>query len=280
MLSYIGGKSKIATFIRNYVPVDTETYVETFSGMFWLFFKLDNLKDFKNLKRVVYNDVNPLNTNLFLAVKNYNKLYELSEGIPMEDEETFNQFKSEIFDPNLKLDVNVPNYEIAYKYAYILNTIWSGKNPRKGKMVKNGGGFRKSINRYVSKFEAWRTKLIDPKWQKLFDKITDIERLDFEDVIKKYDSEKTYFYCDPPYYNTEDYYDNHNFGHESHLRLANSLKNIKGKFGLSYYYFDELDEFYPKNEFFYNEKEVKKFGGNQKGQKANSAIELLINNYK
>ena len=33
-LSYIGGKSRIGTWIRNYIPSDIETYVESFSGMF------------------------------------------------------------------------------------------------------------------------------------------------------------------------------------------------------------------------------------------------------
>ena len=40
-LSYIGGKSKIGTWIRDYIPRDIETYVEPFSGMFWVFFKMD-----------------------------------------------------------------------------------------------------------------------------------------------------------------------------------------------------------------------------------------------
>jgi len=50
MLSYIGGKSKIGNWIKNYTPNDIETYVEPFSVMFWVFFKLD-LNNFKNLKK-------------------------------------------------------------------------------------------------------------------------------------------------------------------------------------------------------------------------------------
>ena len=38
MISYIGGKSQIGTWIRDYIPNDIETYVETFGGMFWVFF--------------------------------------------------------------------------------------------------------------------------------------------------------------------------------------------------------------------------------------------------
>ena len=65
-LSYIGGKSRIGSWIRNYIPKDTVTYVEPFSGAFWVFFKLE-LPAYPVLKNVVYNDVNPLNVNLFLS---------------------------------------------------------------------------------------------------------------------------------------------------------------------------------------------------------------------
>ena len=41
MISYIGGKSKIApTLIIPNIPKDIETYVESFSGQFWVFFKM------------------------------------------------------------------------------------------------------------------------------------------------------------------------------------------------------------------------------------------------
>ena len=48
-LSYIGGKSRIGTWIRNYIPNDIETFVEPFSGMFWVFFRLE-LSNYPNLK--------------------------------------------------------------------------------------------------------------------------------------------------------------------------------------------------------------------------------------
>ena len=63
MISYIGGKSRIGTWIREYIPKDIETYVEPFSGMYWVFFKMD-ISSYPNLKQVVYNDFNSLNVNL------------------------------------------------------------------------------------------------------------------------------------------------------------------------------------------------------------------------
>lgn len=275
-LPYIGGKSRISTWIRNFVPKDTEVFVEPFSGMFWLFFKMDT-PSFKNLKKVVYNDVNPLNVNLFRCLKDYNKLWEISKDIPIENSDLFESFKLEVFSEDV--DLSEPNFEIAYKYAYIVSQVWSGTDPKKGNLIKNGGYVSKKTGQYVSKFEIFRSKLIDTKWHKYFDSITDIESLDFEDVIKKYDSPKTYFYCDPPYFKTENYYINHDFGIETHERLANTLSNIKGKFGLSYYYFDKLDDWFPKSQYNWNSKEFVKTAMAVSGKPQTKGVEILILNY-
>jgi len=64
MISYIGGKARIGKWIVPFIPKDIKTYCEPFSGMFWVFFNMD-LKKYPNLKTVVYNDFNGLNTNLF-----------------------------------------------------------------------------------------------------------------------------------------------------------------------------------------------------------------------
>lgn len=276
MLSYIGGKSKIGTWIRSFIPKDIEIYVESFSGMFWVFFKMD-IPSFKNLKKVVYNDVNPLNVNLFRCLKDYNKLWEISKDIPIEDSDLFESFKLEVFSEDV--DLSEPNFEIAYKYAYIVSQVWSGTDPKRGNLIKNGGYVSKKTGQYVSKFEIFRSKLIDPKWHRYFDSITDIESLDFEDVIKKYDSPKTYFYCDPPYFKTEKYYINHDFGIETHERLANTLSNISGKFGLSYYYFDKLDDWFPKSQYNWNSKEFVKTAMAVSGKPQTKGVEILILNY-
>jgi DNA adenine methylase len=276
-LSYIGGKSKIGTWIRNYVPKDTEIYVEPFSGMFWVFFKLE-LPTFKNLKKVVYNDVNPLNVNLFNCLREPLKLWEVSKNTPIEDSELFSKFKSEVFDENLVLDKNESNFNIAYKYAYILSQVWSGTDPKKGNLIKNGGYVGKD-GVYKSKFEIFRSKLPDPKWQKYFSLITNVENLDFEDVIKKYDSDKTFFYCDPPYFMTENYYINHDFGIDTHERLANTLKSTKGKFALSYYYFEQLEDWFPNTEYKWNSKEFAKTAMAVSGKAQSKGTEILILNY-
>lgn len=270
-LSYIGGKSKIGKWIKNYIPNDIETYVEPFSGMFWVFFNID-LVPYQNLKRVVYNDFNPLNVNLFNCIKKYKDFSDIIKTIPSQDPKLFEEFQKEIFSSEFNVDLSSPDFVTAYKYAYILTQVWSGTNPEKGKFIDLKG-------KYKSKFDTFKDKLNNTKWQSYFDKITITENLDFQKVIEKYDSPTTYFYCDPPYYKTEDYYANHEFGIDTHERLATTLKSIKGKFSLSYYDFNQLSEWFPKDEYRWEMKEFAKAAMAKPGQAQTKGQELLIMNY-
>ena len=103
--------------------------------------------------------------------------------------------------------------------------------------------------------------------------------MDFADVIKKYDSPTTYFYVDPPYWRTENYYSNHDFDRNDHERLAICLKDMKGKFSLSYYDFPLLSEWFPKNQYKWEKKEFAKAAAAKKGKPQTMGEELLIMNY-
>ena len=70
-----------------------------------------------------------------------------------------------------------------------------------------------------------------------------VENQDFETLIKHYDRPDAFFYLDPPYFSTEDMYEV-GFGWDDHVRLRDTLNNIKGKFLLSYNDCDEIRELY------------------------------------
>lgn len=280
MISYIGGKSKISSFIVPYYPKDMETYVETFSGMFWCFFNM-NLDLYPNLKNIVYNDFNPLNANLFACVRDYQRLLDECARLIVQEKgvfptnpicaENFNNFQKEIFAPTFQVG-SEPNFEVAAKYVYVLTQVFSGLKPETSKFIDLKG-------KYHSKFTSFKNKLSNPKWQKLFESITHVENSDFATVIDKWDSPKTYFYADPPYYKTENYYSNHDFDAGDHLRLSDKLKSIKGKFSLSYYDFPQLSEWFPKDEYVWATKKFAKAASAKKGQTQNLGEELLIMNY-
>lgn len=279
MLSYIGGKSKIGKWIVPFYDKDMETYVETFGGMFWCFFNMD-LKQFPNLKKVVYNDFNPLNYNLFQCIKNPERLLESINAIPCQQfgeevtpaiyREQFIRFQAEIF--NKDFSVKAYDYDVAAKYAYVLTQVFSGSKPETSSFIDLKG-------KYKSKYLTFRDKLSKPDWVEHFNKITHVENMDFAEVIQKYDSPTTYIYLDPPYWKTENYYSNHDFDRDDHERLANVLNEVKGKFSLSYYDFDLLHDWFPEDRYRWEMKEFAKAAAAKKGEKQNMGQELLILNY-
>ena len=279
MLSYIGGKSKIGKWIVPFYDKNMEVYLETFGGMFWCFYNMD-LKQFPNLKKVVYNDFNPLNYNLFKCVQNPSELLRAinsidcqKQGVNLTPEiykQQFISFQAELFNEGFSVEAN--DYETAAKYVYILTQVFSGSKPETSNFIDLKG-------KYKSKYLTFRDKLSKPDWVDHFIKITDVENMDFADVINKYDSPSTYIYLDPPYWKTENYYSNHDFDRQDHERLANVLHDVKGKFSLSYYDFDLLQQWYPKEQYTWVKKEFAKAAAAKKGEKQNMGEELLIMNY-
>ena len=76
-----------------------------------------------------------------------------------------------------------------------------------------------------------------------------IENQDFEVLIKHYDRDNAFFYCDPPYYSSEYVYQC-GFTWDDHLRLKNTLANSKGKWLVSYNDCEEIRNLYDGYSFF------------------------------
>ena len=280
MISYIGGKARIGKWIVPFIPNDIETYVEGFSGMFWVFFNMD-LTKYPNLKTVVYNDYNGLNANLMKCALQYDRLWEELNKYPCQQlgvidtppeySELFKKCQKEVFDPNYVIG-DEPNFDAAGKYIYVLTQVFSGSKPEISAYTDYKGKYRCKVLIFMD-------KLKHPKFREHFDKITFVENKDFQEIVEKYDSPKTYFYMDPPYWKTENYYSNHDFDAKDHERLSNCIKKIKGKFGLSYYEFPQLLEWFPKDKFRWESKNFKKAAAAKKDGTQNEGTELLIMNY-
>lgn len=286
MISYIGAKTgSMGKWIEEHIPKDIETYCEPFSGMFNVYYQMD-IDDYPNLKDVVYNDFNPLNANIFACVRQYEKFYPYLANQPYQERhvedtdpkyaEWFYEYQKEIFDKELVLDVDNPDFLTAVKYAYVLGQVFSGSKPEKAKFIDLKG-------KYNCKFGAFTRKLNfsnhGKKLKKHFDHITHVECMDFEELMLKYDSPTAYFYLDPPYFTKEKYYSNHEFGLHTHERLANCMKRLDARWSLSYYYFDELEEWFPKDQYRWVEKDFHKISGAKKGQPVNKSTEVLVMNY-
>ena len=94
-------------------------------------------------------------------------------------------------------------------------------------------------------------------------------------LIKHYDRENSFFYCDPPYFTSEYMYDC-DFVWDDHVRLFQTLHDIKGKFLVSYNDCKEIRELYDGC-YFYSFKRVHSMV--QKYEAGREFPELLIGNY-
>lgn len=272
MISWIGGKSRMSSWISGYVPDDIVTYVEPFGGGFWVFMK-SNIYKYPDLTDVVYNDYNRYLVNLFACVKDYDRFYEYLGKVKSQNRDLFYRFQHNLFHVLDHKNIDIPSFGLALEFAYIVTQVWSGTNPERGRFIDLRG-------KYKSKFDTFRDKLVNDYYRKRIDKINHIENLDFEECIVKYDSDKSFYYIDAPYYNTEHYYSNNEFGIKDHFRLSNVLKSIKGKFAMSYYYFDDLEKWFPKDRYVWIEKDFAKAAAAKKGKTQTKGTELLIMNYE
>jgi DNA adenine methylase len=224
LIPYLGEKSKFSNFIIPNIPKDFKTYVEPFGGMFGIFFGLDFSK-YKDVK-FIYNDVNFLNYNLFNQLKTDSDFLSKIRDIKVDKDNYLQSIK------NLTLNKDLTQLAIDWLIVLTCSSPYEiGRDSWRGD----------------TEFQVFKIKYRAYKYH--IDKITSVENLNYIELIKKWDSESTFFYVDPPYMGKEKYYINHDFTENSHKELASVLNNITGRFCLSYYHFDGLEELYPNCKF-------------------------------
>lgn len=267
MIPYIGGKSRIANFLISNFPEDyrTRSYIEVFGGGGWVLFK----KDPSNLE--VYNDLNSDLVNLFRVIRdNYAEFEHRAEWV-LHSREMFAEALKRLKDDDFCSDV-----EHAMFYAIRRMQTFSASNT-------NGWGYQVKAEKKRSNMWAAFLRKIDLINARL--KQVQIECLDFERLIKKYDSPNAFFYLDPPYVGTEHYYKSTqvDFLLDDHRRLASVLKGIQGKFMLSYYEHPLVRELYGKKYRVLTKEGVKSscgaILGNRDGLVRPRSEELVIMNY-
>jgi DNA adenine methylase len=219
LIPYLGEKSKFANFIIPNIPKDISTYVEPFGGMFGIFFAL-NFEKYQDVK-FIYNDQNKLNHLLF------NKLREVEFIDLVKSTKVDEEFYKSCF----KYLVTETDENTLALYWLIILCCSSPYEVEKPSW------------RGSSEFEIFKMKYSAYKYH--LNKINQINNLDYKEIIKMYDSKDTFFYIDPPYFGKEKFYINHTFTQESHKELSEVLNNIQGRFLLSYYQFDGMEDLYP-----------------------------------
>ncbi len=264
-IAYIGGKYRQAKWIEEFIPKEMKTYAEVFGGAFWVY-----LKSTFKAESVHYNDFNRFMVNLFACCQQPERFHKFVDAIEPQDAERYEKFKKDVL-PMVDDKFDYPDFLMATKYVYLVTQTFSGIMSEKGKMVDLKGKYR-------SKYLSFKDRLMNPKFQKRFEKIV-AHNESYEDFIPIVDSPDTFLYLDPPYYNTESLYAFHSFGLEDHEKLANILKECKSKWLLSYYEFDDLSKWFPKDKYHWEYKEYKKASMAGKGKKQSTGVEVLVMNY-
>ena len=97
MISYIGGKSRMAKWISGYIPDDIETYVEVFGGAFWVYVNGD-VHTKPKLQKVIYNDFNRYMVNLFECCRTPQEFYDSMLEIKAQNEELEKWHQHNVYD--------------------------------------------------------------------------------------------------------------------------------------------------------------------------------------
>lgn len=224
-MSWIGGKKSLRELIVTLFPLYYERYIEVFGGGGWVLFYKNPGNDFE-----VYNDFNPLLVNLYRCVRE--KPTELQEALKyvLNSRDDFDYIKS-------CLARGKENLSEGQREGT------SEGNP--GPDVKKAAWFYQLIRySYASGLTSFGSQphdirsnfpLLEQAHRRLAKVV--IENKDFEKLIGQYDRPISFFYCDPPYFETESYYKNvgeDGFTEKDHIRLRDALMRIEGKFLLSY----------------------------------------------
>lgn len=217
VFEFIGSKFRLAPYIINLFP-EHKFYCEVFGGMAAVLLRKKPGVD-------VYNDISNDLCNLFMVLKDrFDEFINNLDGLPASRAllEYYNELNKDVLPKeNIGKDVN---RAVRWAYINLAHKVFIRS------MVKHGKRYR--VDYYALRDIHFRLKNVV------------IENLDFEECIKKYDVKDTVFYCDPPYYKLE-YYEER-FGDENHKRLYEVLKNVKGKWIVSYNAHKEIIEMYRK----------------------------------
>lgn len=280
MFPYIGGKSSHIKWLDPLFPKDSKTFVEVFGGAGWVGVKS---KSILSAKTRIYNDFNPFIANIHECFRTkQTELLQQLEDYPKSDRTLYLKFQQDIFGPNAPQSIKMPDVELAAKYLYLQTQIFSGvtlsvNSPVYFCDVASNG-------KYASKYDAVKNKLKNPRFTDRLSEVSVVENMDCIDLIKKYDSPDSFFYVDPPYFKKEYLY-THDFPREKHEELADTLKNCKGRWLLSYYDFPELSEWYPTDQYKWHSEDVFRWSSTRAHKdpnyKTNSrGVEIAIYNYE
>lgn len=263
--NYFGGKNapRIQSWILSKIAMVQPFHLAGVfggSGAIELNYRKAKLRTFNDLNSDIYNFFSVLRDN---GIELIRKL----ELTPHSREEYDSNYMDDVLDPIEKARVFFIrcNQSFGNSGALKVYNSWSYT------IRDSRYGCSQSTARFLSKVAGLHKVVQEIRTMQ-------IEKLDFRDFVKKYDSEKTVFYVDPPYVpETRSYRQRyvHELSIDDHIELAALLKSIKGKFLLSGYRSDLYDELYKG----FSSDSIGNIRTNAKGEGMQKATEVLWANY-
>lgn len=209
LINWIGGKRLLRKTIKPLIPENISSYIEPFGGGAWILFYQDKWADLE-----VYNDLNENLVNLFRIVKYHPEALVKEFRWMIASRKMFYDYKG--------IDV-FTDIQKAARFMYIISRSFGGKGEHFGIGKTGSSGACKSQKNILARIELVSERL---------DRVT-IENQSYERLLELYDNPDTFFYCDPPYIKGDTYYETVKDGF-NHKQLRDCIKNIQGRFLLSY----------------------------------------------
>ena len=206
-MAWVGGKKALRDEILARFPRNYKRYIEVFGGAGWVLFHKPPGNDFE-----VFNDFNGNLVNLYRCVREQPEALRNELRYMLNSRLDFEYMKGMLHSRAVLPDVRRASYYYALiRYSYAAGTSTFGSQPH----------------------AMWNNfPLIESAAGRL-QKVV-IENKDCVKLIRQYDRPESFFYCDPPYYNADQYYEAVSSDGFDHAGLADALLGIKGKFLLSY----------------------------------------------
>ena len=255
-VSWMGNKTSILHILYALFPLNYERYIEPFGGSGAVL-----LGKKKPDKFEVYNDYNHNLVNLFQCMRDRPvALIEEIGFLNLNSRDDFNRNKEFFKDEKFKdrfIEEEMEKIQLLFDKPTADELIELMTRRKLDYNLRRAAMFLKLLRySYSSGGKSFACQPMNIR--SLFGLIQDvsirlnnavIENQDFEVLIKHYDRENTFFYCDPPYYSSEYVYQC-GFTWNDHLRLKNTLANSKGKWLVSYNDCEEIRNLYDGYSFF------------------------------
>ena len=246
-ISRMGGKSKLRKTIIEMIPEHT-CYVELFFGAGWVYFGKEQSKV------EVINDIDKELINLFKMIKYHSPEVERMLQYEFSGRDLFEEYKNCSIEYLTEIHRAVRFlYLISQSFASRMETYGYGTTTRPSPQI-----FYKGV------LEDIKQRLRN----------TYVENLSFEKILEKYDRKHTFFFADPPYFETTGY--GNEFGETEHILLRDRLTSIEGKFLLTINDHEKVKEWY--KDFKIKEVEVNYSVAKEKSGRGKYK-ELIITNY-